>query len=95
MKIKDKGMTYTLYYIVKNVNGGGIIPKGEPNYDREAFKRMEEIEELIDMLIKDMMKITEKRGWQASVYKAKEDALSWFEGLKETAIEVLERSDKE
>lgn len=85
---------YNLYEIVKNVSGGGIIPIGETNYDREAFKRMEEIKELIDMLIDDMMRITEQRGWQASVYKAKEEALSWFEGLKETAIGVLERSDK-
>ena len=93
MKIKGKGM-YTLYDIVKNVNGGGIIPIGETNYDREAFERMEEIKELIDMLIDDMMRITEQRGCESSVWRAREDALSWFEGLKETANEVLERSDE-
>lgn len=86
---------YNLYEIVKNVNSGGIIPIGETNYDREAFKRMEEIKELMDSLISDMMRITEQRGCQSSVHKAKEDAISWFEGLKETATEVLERSDKE
>lgn len=80
---------YNLYEIVKNVSGGGIIPIGETNYDREAFKRMKEIEELMDSLIDDMMRITEQMGWQASVYKAKEEALSWFNGLREIASEVL------
>ena len=86
--------TYELYDIVEKVNGGGIIPVGETNYDQMAFFRMKEIEHLTDYLIEDMLRVLETEGNEASISKARDEAKRWFIDLKETIDEIL-REDEE
>ena len=86
--------TYELYDIVEKVNGGGIIPVGETNYDRMAFYRMKEIEHLTDYLIEDMLRVLETERNEASISKARDEARGWFTDLKETVDEILREEIK-
>lgn len=81
---------YSLYDIVEKINGGGIVPVGETNYDKEAFKRMIEIENLIECLIDDMLRVSEKTGYEASVQTARDEAVGWFEDLRGTIDNILD-----
>lgn len=81
--------TYALYDIVDKVNGGGIIPIGETNYDNKAFMRMKEIENLIDMLVDDMLRVYEQKGYEASVQSAQREADKYLWDLKTTVDEIL------
>jgi len=74
--------------IIQKLNGGKIRPIGETNYDREAFKRQETIQHLADILIEDIFRITECKGNESSVEKARCKAFGWFNQL----IEMLEEN---
>ena len=80
---------YGLYTIVNKINGGGFIPVGETNYDNEAFERMKNIEDLIDMLLDDMLRVYEQTGYEASVHKAKDEAERWFKEVHEAIEDIL------
>lgn len=86
---------YSLYDIVEKINGGGIVPVGETNYDKEAFKRMTEIENLIECLIDDMLRVSEKTGYEASVQTARDEAVGWFEDLRGTIDNILDTCAEE
>ena len=81
--------TYALYDIVDKVNGGGIIPIGETNYDKKAYERMREIETLIDYLIDDMLRVYEQKGYEASIQDAQKEADKYLRQLKDTIDEIL------
>lgn len=86
---------YGLYTIVNKINGGGIIPVGETNYDNEAFERMKNIEDLIEKLVDDMLRVYEQTGYEVSVHKAKDEAVGWFEDLKGTIDYILDTCTEE
>ena len=87
--------TYTLYDMVNKVNGGCILPIGETNYDKKAFERMKEVENLIEYLIDDMLRVYEQTGYEASISEARREADKWFWDMKTTIDEILEdREDK-
>lgn len=73
-------MTYTLYDIVAGVCGGGIIPEGETIHDGKAYRRMGEIENLLDNLIDDMLVVADVNGNEASVSVARSEARRWIKG---------------
>ena len=81
--------TYALYDIVDKVNGGGIIPIGETNYDNKAFMRMKEIESLIDCLVDDMLRVYEQTGYEASIQEAHREADKYLWDLKVTLDDWL------
>lgn len=81
--------TYALYDIVDKVNGGGIIPVGETNYDNKAFMRMKEIEGLIDCLVDDVLRVYEQTGYEASIQDAKREADKYLWDLKTTLDDWL------
>ena len=81
--------TYALYDIVDKVNGGGIIPIGETNYDKKAYERMKEIENLIDCLVDDMLRVYEQTGYEASIQDAKREADKYLWDLKTTVDDIL------
>ena len=81
--------TYALYDIVDKINGGGIIPIGETNYDKKAYMRMKEIEDLAECLVDDMLRVYEQKGNEASIADAREEAGKWFKMMKETIDEIL------
>ena len=74
--------------IIQKLNGGKIRPVGETNYDREALKRQETIQHLTDILIEDIFRVTECKGSESSVEKARNKAFGWFNQL----IEMLEEN---
>lgn len=74
--------------IIQKLNGGKIQPIGETNYDREALKRQETIQHLADILIEDIFRVTECKGNESSVEKARNKAFGWFNQL----IEMLEEN---
>lgn len=80
---------YALYDIVEKVNGGGIIPIGETNYDNKAYERMKEIETLIDYLVEDMLRVYEQAGYEASVQNARREANKYLWELKATIDDIL------
>lgn len=74
--------------IIQKLNGGKIRPIGETNYDREALKRQETIQHLTDILVEDIFQVTECKGNESSVEKARNKAFGWFNQL----IEMLEEN---
>ena len=74
--------------IVWKLMGGDIQPIGETNYDDEALQRQIEIQRLADYLIEDIFRVTECKGREASVEKARKKAVKWFNDL----IEMLEEN---
>ena len=74
--------------IIQKLNGGKIRPIGETNYDIEAFKRQETIQHLTDILIEDIFRVTECKGNESSVEKARNKAFGCFSQL----IEMLEEN---
>lgn len=86
--------SYSLYDLVREVNGGGFIPIGSTSYDTEAYSRMQEIEELIDCLLDDILRVYEKESYEASVQEAHEEAKHYLRELKET-IEYWLDDEKE
>ena len=74
--------------IIQKLNGGKIRPIGETNYDIEALKRQETIQHLADILIEDIFRVTECKGNESSVEKARCKAFGWFNQL----IEMLEEN---
>ena len=87
--------TYSLYDIVNKVNGGGIIPIGETNYDNKAFLRMKEIETLIDYLVDDMLRVYEQKGYETSIQDARREADKYLWDLKTTVDGILCEKDGE
>lgn len=81
--------TFDLYEIVKQLNGGGVAPIGESNYDEKAFKRMQEQKNLVRLLIDDIERVAILEGYEASVCEAKTDAIDWLLNLKEDIEGVL------
>lgn len=79
---------YDLDDIVQKLNGGKIRPIGETNYDREALERQETIQCLANFLIEDIFRVTECKGNEFSVEKARNEAFGWFNQL----IEMLEEN---
>lgn len=69
--------------IVQKLNGGNIKPIGDTHYDRDAFKRQETIQHLTDILIEDIFRVTECKGNESSIEKARSEAFGWFNQLKE------------
>lgn len=63
--------TFTFYELVKQLNGGAIIPVGETRYDEKAYERMVEIEGLAMNLIEDISEIAETKNKEASIEKAR------------------------
>ena len=80
---------YELYDIVDKVNGGGIVPIGETNYDKKAFCRLKEIENLIDCLVDDMLRVYEQTGYEASIQEARKEADKYLWDLKTTIDDIL------
>ena len=74
--------------IIQKLNGGKIRPIGETYYDGEALKRQETIQHLADILIEDIFRVTECKGNESSVEKARCKAFGWFNQL----IEMLEEN---
>jgi hypothetical protein len=74
--------------IIQKLNGGKIRPIGETYYDKEALKRQETIQHLADILIEDILRVTECKGNESSVEKAKNKAFGWVNQL----IEMLEEN---
>lgn len=87
--------TYALYDIVEKVNGGGIIPIGETNYDKKAYERMKEIETLIDYLVEDMLRVYEQTGYEASIQDARQEADNYLWQLLVTIEDILDIDGKE
>lgn len=85
---------FELYDIVDRINGGGIEPIGESHYDRRAFVRMKEIENLANMLIDDILRIYELEGHEASIVDARFEAERWLLDLKEILNDYLPPTDK-
>ena len=81
--------TYALYDIVEKINGGGIIPVGETNYDNKAFTRMLEVEELVEDLIDDFSKVVETDGTEYSIQRARVEAENWLIELRDTIIDIV------
>ena len=85
---------FELYDIVDRINGGGIEPIGESHYDRRAFVRMKEIENLANMLINDILYVYELEGHEASIVDARFEAERWLLDLKEILDDYLPPTDK-
>ena len=81
--------TYALYDIVDKIVGGSIVPVGETNYDNKAFTRMLEVEELVEYLVDDMLRVLETKGNEASISEARQEARKWFKEMQETINEIL------
>lgn len=86
--------TYALYDIVEKINGGGIIPVGETNYDNKAYMRMKEVEDLAECLVDDMLRVLETKGNEASISDARQEARKWFKEMQETINEILKEDDE-
>lgn len=84
--------TYALYDIVEKINGGGIIPVGETNYDNKAYMRMKEVEDLAECLVDDMLRVLETKGNEASISDARQEARKWFKEMQETIDEILKEN---
>lgn len=88
--------TYTLYDVVIQLNGGGIIPIGDTHYDTKAYERMKNIEKLADDLINEIMKSTCANEYEikmASIQKAREEAIRWLKEVRENIDDVLSESE--
>lgn len=82
---------YSLYEIVRKLNGGSILPVGETNYDDNAYKRMLEQESLISELINDIEHVVGQDGYGLhSVYRAKTQAIDWLREMRDDIDDVLE-----
>ena len=81
--------TYALYDIVDKMVGGSIVPVGETNYDNKAFTRMLEVEELVEDLIDDFSKVVETDGTEYSIQRARSEARSWLNGLRDAINEII------
>ena len=86
--------TYALYDIVEKINGGGIVPVGETNYDNKAFMRMKEVENLAECLVDDMLRVLETKGNEASISEARREARKWFKEMQETIDEILKEESE-
>lgn len=86
--------TYALYDIVEKINGGGIIPVGETNYDNKAYMRMKEVEDLAECLVDDMLRVLETKGNEASISEARREARKWFKEMQETIDEILKEESE-
>lgn len=86
--------TYALYDIVEKINGGGIIPVGETNYDNKAYMRMKEVEDLAECLVDDMLRVLETKGCEASISDARQEARKWFKQMQETIDEILKEDEE-
>lgn len=75
--------------IIQRLNGGKIQPVGETNYDKEALKRQETIQHLTDILIDDILRVTEIKGNEASIEEARNKAIKWFDDLLEMLKENM------
>jgi len=73
--------------IIQKLNGGRIQPIGETNYDNCALKRQETIQNLTDILIDDIFRITECEGNESSIETARNKAFEWFNQLIQTLEE--------
>ena len=83
-----------LFDIVQKLNGGQIHPIGSTEYDESAFSRQIVIQMLIDKLILDVFGITDYNGSQASVQKAKREAVKWLGRMRESIGDVFEEIEE-
>lgn len=81
--------TYALYDIVDKMVGGSIVPVGETNYDKKAFTRMLEVEELVEDLIDDFSKVVETDGTEYSIQRARVEARNWLKDLRDEINDVI------
>ena len=74
---------YDLVKIVDKINGGDIAPRGEANYDVDAYRRFEQITLLVEYYINEIIEIAEMGGLEASIDLAREEARDFLKDIYE------------
>lgn len=75
--------------IVQRLMGGYIRPLGSTGYDNEAYKRQKTMQDLVGLLIGDIIDVTDCTGSQASISKARNEAVGWMNDQKDYLEEIL------
>jgi hypothetical protein len=76
-------INYDLVDIVDKINGGDILPIGDSSYDVDAYRRLEQIELLIEHYIDKTIEVAEIGGRAASIDIAREEARDFLKDIYE------------
>ena len=83
-------INYDLIDIVDNINGGDILPIGDSSYDVDAYRRLEQIELLIEHYIDKTIEVAEIGGRAYSIEVTREEARDFlkdiYDKLKEAEV---------
>ncbi len=74
---------YNLVNIVDNLNGGDILPIGDSSYDVDAYRRLEQIETLVEHYINEIIEVAAVGGLAASIDLAREEARDFLKDIYE------------
>lgn len=72
---------YNLIDIVDNINGGDILPIGDSSYDVDAYRRLEQIELLIEHYIDKTIEVAEIGGRAYSIEVTREEARDFLKDI--------------
>ena len=74
-------INYDLIDIVDNINGGDILPIGDSSYDVDAYRRLEQIELLIEHYIDKTIEVAEIGGRAYSIEVTREEARDFLKDI--------------